>query len=76
MDWRSPITSGCLSVYLTNHSSSLACASRRRTDVAVKEIPDYLIPKADAKYLDSYGYEFYAKKRPEVIKRVIELLGR
>ena len=48
----------------------------RRTDVAVKEIPDYLIPKADAKYLDSYGYEFYAKKRPEVIKRVIELLGR
>jgi hypothetical protein len=42
----------------------------------VKEIPDYLIPKAGAKYLDSYGYEFYAKKRPEVIKRVIELLGR
>jgi iron(III) transport system substrate-binding protein len=48
----------------------------RRTDVAVKEIPDYLIPKADAKYLDSYGYEFYAKKRPEAIKRLIELLGR
>jgi iron(III) transport system substrate-binding protein len=48
----------------------------RRSDVTVKEIPDYLIPKAGAKYLDSYGYEFYAKKRPEVIKRVIELLGR
>jgi iron(III) transport system substrate-binding protein len=48
----------------------------RRSDVAVREIPDYLIPKAGATYLDSYGYEFYAKKRPEVIKRVIELLGR
>ena len=48
----------------------------RRTDVAVKEISDYLIPKAGIKYLDSYSHEFYAKKRPEVIKRVIELLGR
>jgi ABC-type Fe3+ transport system substrate-binding protein len=48
----------------------------RRTDVAVKEIPDYLIPKAGAKYLDPYGYEIYAKKRPEVIKRLIDLLGR
>jgi iron(III) transport system substrate-binding protein len=48
----------------------------RRADVAVKEIPDYLIPKAGIKYLDSYSHEFYAKKRPELIKRVIELLGR
>lgn len=48
----------------------------RRTDVNLKDVPEYLIPKAGAKYLDSYGYEFYAKKRPEVIKRVIELLGR
>jgi hypothetical protein len=35
-----------------------------------------LIPKAGVKYLDSYSHEFYAKKRPEVIKRVVELLGR
>lgn len=48
----------------------------RRADVTVKDIPDYLIPKPGVKYLDSYGAEFYAKKRPEVIKRVIELLGR
>ena len=48
----------------------------RRADVTVKEIPDYLIPKAGIKYLDSYSHEFYAKKRPELIKRVIELLGR
>jgi iron(III) transport system substrate-binding protein len=48
----------------------------RRTDVSTKNIPEYLIPKSGAKYLDSYGYEFYAKRRPEVIKRVIELLGR
>ena len=48
----------------------------RRTDVSSKDIPDFLIPKPGVKYLDSYGYEFYAKKRPEVIKRVIELLGR
>jgi ABC-type Fe3+ transport system substrate-binding protein len=48
----------------------------RRTDVDLKDVPEYLIPKPGAKYLDSYSYEFYAKKRPEVIKRVIELLGR
>ena len=48
----------------------------RRTDVSTKDIPEYLVPKPGAKYLDSYGYEFYAKRRPEVIKRVIELLGR
>ena len=48
----------------------------RRTDVNLKDVPDYLIPKPGVKYLDSYGHEFYAKKRPEVIKRVIELLGR
>ena len=48
----------------------------RRTDVNAKDIPEYLIPKPGVKYLDSYGYEFYAKKRPEVTKRVIELLGR
>ncbi|HTN69783.1 MAG TPA: extracellular solute-binding protein [Methylomirabilota bacterium] len=48
----------------------------RRTDVNLKDIPEYLIPKAGAKYVDSYGYEFYTRKRPEVIKRVIELLGR
>lgn len=48
----------------------------RRTDVSTKDIPDFLIPKPGAKYLDAYSHEFYAKKRPEVIKRVIELLGR
>jgi len=48
----------------------------RRADVIVKDVPDYLVPKPGVKYLDSYGYEFYAKKRPEVIKRVIDLLGR
>jgi iron(III) transport system substrate-binding protein len=48
----------------------------RRTDVSATDIPEYLIPKPGMKYLDSYGYDFYAKKRPEVTKRVIELLGR
>jgi hypothetical protein len=47
-----------------------------RINVSAKDIPEYLIPKPGVKYLDSYGYEFYAKKRPEVTKRVIELLGR
>jgi ABC-type Fe3+ transport system substrate-binding protein len=48
----------------------------RRTDVNLKDVPEYLIPKPGVKYLDSYSHEFYAKKRPEAIKRVIDLLGR
>jgi ABC-type Fe3+ transport system substrate-binding protein len=48
----------------------------RRVDVSTSNIPDYLIPKEGAKYVDSYSYEFYAKTRPQVIKRFIELLGR
>jgi hypothetical protein len=48
----------------------------RRVDVSTSNIPDYLIPKEGAKYVDSYSYEFYAKTRPQVIKRFVELLGR
>jgi iron(III) transport system substrate-binding protein len=48
----------------------------RRTDVNPDEIPEYLIPKFGLNYLDSYDHEFYAKRRPVVTKRVLELLGR
>jgi iron(III) transport system substrate-binding protein len=48
----------------------------RRTDVNVKEIPEYLSVKPGVKYVDSYDHEFYAKKRPEAIKALIKLLGR
>lgn len=48
----------------------------RRADVQVDEIPAYLYPKPGVKYLDTYSYDFYAKKRPEVTKVLIDLLGR
>jgi ABC-type Fe3+ transport system substrate-binding protein len=48
----------------------------RRSDVSMEGVPEYLIPKPGLKYFDSYDHEFYAKKRPAVIKRVIKLLGR
>jgi ABC-type Fe3+ transport system substrate-binding protein len=48
----------------------------RRTDVKPAEVPEYLIPKSGLDYLDSYDHEFYAKRRPVVTKRVLELLGR
>ena len=48
----------------------------RRVDVQLDEIPAYLYPKPGVKYLDTYTYEFYAKKRPEVAKVLTNLLGR
>jgi ABC-type Fe3+ transport system substrate-binding protein len=48
----------------------------RRTDVQVKEVPEYLFPKNNVKYLDNFDMDFYARKRPETSKKLIELLGR
>jgi ABC-type Fe3+ transport system substrate-binding protein len=48
----------------------------RRVDVTVKEIPDYHIPKPGVNYQDTYSYDFYVNKRPEVTKLLLKLLGR
>jgi iron(III) transport system substrate-binding protein len=48
----------------------------RRNDVNVKEVPHYLFPKPGIKYLDTYEYDYYAKKRPDAIKALLKLLGR
>jgi ABC-type Fe3+ transport system substrate-binding protein len=48
----------------------------RRTDVRVEGIPDYLVPKPGGKYLDSFDHEYYVKKRPEVVKVLVNILGR
>lgn len=48
----------------------------RRTDVSLDKVPEYRIPKDGVEYLDTYAYDFYAKKRPVIRKRLIELLGR
>jgi ABC-type Fe3+ transport system substrate-binding protein len=48
----------------------------RRVDVQVDDIPSYLYPKPGLKYLDTYSYDFYTKKRPEVMKVLANLLGR
>ncbi|HTN69829.1 MAG TPA: hypothetical protein VMO00_01940, partial [Methylomirabilota bacterium] len=48
----------------------------RRTDVSTKGVPSHRIPTAGVDYLDTYTYEFYSKKRPEISKKLAELLGR
>ena len=48
----------------------------RRTDVRVEGIADYLVPKPGVKYLDSFDHEYYVKKRPEVVKVLVNILGR
>ncbi len=48
----------------------------RRTDVGTKGVPSHRIPVAGVNYLDTYTYEFYSKKRPEISKKLAELLGR
>jgi ABC-type Fe3+ transport system substrate-binding protein len=48
----------------------------RRVDVGTKGIPSHRIPNPGTDYLDSYTYEFYSKKRPEISKKLTELLGR
>ena len=48
----------------------------RRIDVQVKEVPEYLFPKSGVTYLDNFDLDFYAMKRPETSKKLIELLGR
>lgn len=48
----------------------------RRTDVSFKRVPEYRIPQKGGKYLDTYAYEFYAKKRPKIKKDLLKMLGR
>jgi iron(III) transport system substrate-binding protein len=48
----------------------------RRTDVGTKGVPSHRIPVAGVDYLDTYTYDFYTKKRPEISKKLTELLGR
>jgi iron(III) transport system substrate-binding protein len=48
----------------------------RRVDVSRKDLPDYLFPKPGVKYHDNFEYKFYTEKRPEVSKKLIDLLGR
>ena len=48
----------------------------RRTDVGIKGVPAHRIPAAKIEYLDSYTAEFYSQKRPEISKKLAELLGR
>jgi ABC-type Fe3+ transport system substrate-binding protein len=48
----------------------------RRTDVSTKGVPSHRIPILGVDYLDTYTYEFYSKKRPEISKKLTELLGR
>jgi iron(III) transport system substrate-binding protein len=48
----------------------------RRVDTSRKGIPAHRIPKPGIKYLDTYTYDFYTKKRPEITKKLVTLLGR
>ena len=48
----------------------------RRTDVGTKGVPSHRIPVLGTDYLDSYTFEFYSKKRPEISQKLAELLGR
>lgn len=48
----------------------------RRVDVGSKGVPSHRIPNPEMTYLDTYTYEFYSKKRPEISKKLTELLGR
>jgi ABC-type Fe3+ transport system substrate-binding protein len=48
----------------------------RRTDVVVKEIPDYYYPKPGVNYPDDYAHEHYTKRRPETAKLLLKLLSR
>lgn len=47
----------------------------RRIDVNVK-VPEWLYPKPGLNYIDTMDYEYYVKKRPDVVKNLIQLLGR
>lgn len=48
----------------------------RRIDVGAKGVPSHRVPNPETDYLDTYTYEFYSKKRPEISKKLAELLGR
>jgi ABC-type Fe3+ transport system substrate-binding protein len=48
----------------------------RRVDVGPKGVPSHRIPAPGTDYLDTYTFEFYSKKRPEISKKLAELLGR
>jgi iron(III) transport system substrate-binding protein len=47
----------------------------RRTDVNVK-VAEWLYPKQGFSYIDTMDYEFYVKKRPEIVQKLHQLLGR
>jgi ABC-type Fe3+ transport system substrate-binding protein len=47
-----------------------------RTDVGVAGMPDYVIPKEGAKYVDAYSYAYTVEFLPKARKLLLELLGR
>ena len=46
-----------------------------RVDVKVSEMPDYVVTRPGAKYLDQYVEEWYLNVRPKIAKEMIEALG-
>jgi iron(III) transport system substrate-binding protein len=55
--------------------SRFAGRPSRRTDVDVK-VAEWLYPNPGFNYLDTMDYEYYVKKRPEVTKNLVQLLGQ
>ena len=55
--------------------SRFAGRPSRRTDVDVK-LAEWLYPDPGLNYIDTMDYEYYVKKRPEVVKSLVQLLGR
>jgi len=55
--------------------SRFAGRPSRRTDVDVK-VAEWLYPNPGFNYLDTMDYEYYARKRPEVTKNLVQLLGQ
>jgi iron(III) transport system substrate-binding protein len=48
----------------------------RRIDVGTEGIPSHRIPASATEYLDTYTFDFYSKKRPEIRQKLVALLGR
>jgi ABC-type Fe3+ transport system substrate-binding protein len=46
-----------------------------RVDVKVPEVPDYVVPRPGAKYLDQYVEDWYVNMRPKMAKEMVEALG-
>ncbi len=47
----------------------------RRTDVKVAGIPDYVVPKSGAKYLDQYNEDWMLSGRTKIQQQLMEALG-